>query len=635
MSVNLKDQLGSQYKSAQDSMQTVRTLWAERESLAMTKLTGANSGSRKSRITLGDLSTIVLERTGRTVAQLPSGKVRPASKVDEGNTKVIELALSRYVIPNANDQFPLPVKLFLIDFFSDVYGGIDVLSYWRIDDEYIGPDCQILSPRSVFWQSGKTNKRQAEYVFVSTFVSKSWLKAKKKHWNALSINKVLNQIKEGGAKPTAREDSNRLTNNEQVKNTSSSWGDTQEIELVTKYEKGKEGRWITFCPDYDNEIVRDIKNPDPSGRIPVISKEPVLPLIDSIYGQGAIERGETLQKTLDSVTNLTHDALKYAIYPIQKYNGSLVKRSTLKWQPGAFWNMTDLNSVGVHNIGSSSLNTFLPIQQFLTAKMLNQNGTTSTQISESDKVSGFGKTPEALKAQQARESTMDRVARDRLESFYGELIEHWVSLLVNKQEKTLEFYIYDEEINQVESMGHDVEVNKGAKTRKNKDGEEMIVFGSGKLSIPKGKLKGQYKYIVDTSSSMLKDEAEEHEKLGEILMTILKVGPDQVNAWLAPEGQSLSLAGLLKRWIISGGSKDWDEIIEDSPEEVQDPMMAGQDPMQAQMMQQQAMQQQMMAQQQMQPQMQPPMQPQEQAPQEYTPDPETLAIMQQIQNGGF
>ena len=314
-SKDLRDQLSKQLTSAKNAVTTVRSSWNDRENLAFTKLANADQNTRKSRIREGSLSTIVLERSARTVAQLPSGKVRPTSKADEGNCRIIEMAIQRYVIPNANDQYPLQTKLFLIDFFSDVYGGLDVLSYWRVDDEYVGPDCQILTPRNCFWQAGKTSSQKAEYVFVSTFVSKDWLLKKKKlkNWNAGAIDRVLKQVKDNGAKPTAREDVDRKSTNDVDKNTTQDFGDTTEFELVTKYERGKNGHWISFLPDYENEIIRDIKNPDPSGKLPVIRKEPILPMLDSIQGQGAIERGESLQKAIDSLLNLTHDGVKYAI----------------------------------------------------------------------------------------------------------------------------------------------------------------------------------------------------------------------------------------------------------------------------------------------------------------------------------
>lgn len=633
-SEDLSDILGKQLSAAKDAQQLVRARWHDRELLSLTKLANSDQKNRKSRISLGDLSTIVLERSGRTVAQLPSGKIRPASKMDEVNCKVLELVITRYVIPNANDQFPLNLKMFLVDYLSDVYGGIDVLSYWRVDDEYIGPDCQILNPRDVFWQAGKRNKRQAEYVFVSTFVSKNWLEKKKdvSTWDKLAIQKVLDQINEDGTKPSAREDSTRMTANDALKNTAASWGDTAEIELVTKYEKSKKGKWTSFLPDFDNVIVRTMDNTHPTGKLPVKSKEPQLPLIDSINGQGAFERGESLQKTLDSVTNLTHDGLKFSVYPVQKYVGTNVQRSTLKYQAGAFWNVKQMDDVGVHHQGSDAINTFMPIQQFLSTKMLNQNGTTSTQVSATDQMAGFGKTPEALKAQGARESTMDRLSRDRLESFWGELMEDWIAMLTNKQEKPIEFYVYDDEINYLKDAKNvDVQINKGSKEVPSGE-ETKYVFGSAKVTVPKGKLAGQYKYLVDTSSSMLKDDNEEHDRLGEIMLTALKVGPDAINAELAKENKAFSLGETFKRWIISGGVKDWDEIITDAPQQPQI------DPMQAQMMQQQMMQPQQMP-----PQAMPPMQqmPQQMMQQptsmqppmaDYQPSPETMQLLQHIQS---
>lgn len=627
MATNLKDTLKRQFASAKDAQSIYHASWDDRENLAFTKLANKDQNNRKSRLSLGDLSTIVFERSGRTVAQLPSGKFRPESKTDEKYAKLLQLAIERHVIPNANDQFSLPIKMFLTDYLSDLYGGIDVLSYWKITKDYVGPDCQILLPRNVFWQSGKRSKRSAEYVFVSTFVSMSWLLDQKKHktWKSDAINRIQKQVKDNATKPSSRDDATRQTVNETTNDTSAIWGDTQEIELVTKYEKS--GRWITFCPDFDCEIVRNI----PSQEFPVISKEPLLPMLDTIRGQGAFERGETLQKTIDSVTNLTHDALKYSIFPIQKYNGSAVKRSTLKWQPGAFWNMTDLNAVGVHNIGSSSLNTFLPIQQFLTAKMLNQNGTTSTQISETDKVSGYGKTPEALKAQQAREATMDRIARDRMEAFWGELINHWATLLIAKQEKTVEFYIYDDEINGAKEAGIEVEVNKGAKEQEDQSENEAtrIVFGSGKITIPKNEIKGKFRYYVDPSSSMLKDDSEEHDRLTEVLSLVLKVGPDALNQILANDTMSISVGNLFKRWLVSGGTKDWDDIIKNQPAQSLQPDMS-------QMMPSQMPQVPPQIPPQMSPQMPQAMPQQQQMPQDqFQPDPQTLAIMEQIRQGGF
>lgn len=625
MSRELQDKLGSQYKAAQDAQTTVRSSWDDREIISLARLSNSDQNKRKSRISTGDASTIALERSGRVVAQLPTGKIRPASEMDEANASVVNLTLERYVYPNANDQFDLPTKLFLTDYLADIYGGIDVLSYWRVDDEYVGPDFQILLPRNVFWQAGKTSKSSAEYVFVSTTVSKSYLEDKKQYktWKSDAINRVLKQVEDGAAKPTKKNDGNRISANESRQNSTASWGDTQEFELVTRYQRGKKGKWTTFLPDFDNEIVRDIPNPDPTGRIPVFRKEPLLPMIDSIYGQGSIERGESLQKGIDSTVNLTHDSLKYQLFPITKYNGSVVSRSTMKWQPGAFWNMSRLDAVETHQF-NNTLNTFLPTYQFLKGALLNQNGTTDTRIAQGDAGPDYGKTPDAIKKQNQRESTFDRMSRDRFESFYSQLIEHWITLLATKQEKPIEFFIYDEEIERIKALSSSkitVAENKGAK----QSADGTIQEGSAKLTLKANALKGQYRFIVDTGSSMLQDDAEQHERLSEILLTVLKIGPEQLNAALARENKEISLSGLMKRWVITGGAKDWDEIIKDISMGSMG-QMPGVD---------QAMPQTM-------PQAQAPMQPMPQQmpqfsqpmPQEYTPSPDTLAALQAIEQAG-
>src|SRR5690606_22780304 len=53
-----------------------------------------------------------------------------------------------------------------------------------------------------------------------------------------------------------------------VKRQRSSQAVTGEVCLVTRYEAGPEGRWITFAPDYGCIILRNIPNPHQNGKIP-------------------------------------------------------------------------------------------------------------------------------------------------------------------------------------------------------------------------------------------------------------------------------------------------------------------------------------------------------------------------------
>jgi len=52
-----------------------------------------------------------IERSNRVMAQLMTGKFKNMSKDDEASTKLMNMTVERYVLPNANSQF---------DFFNQV-----------------------------------------------------------------------------------------------------------------------------------------------------------------------------------------------------------------------------------------------------------------------------------------------------------------------------------------------------------------------------------------------------------------------------------------------------------------------------------------------------------------------------------
>jgi hypothetical protein len=508
------------------------------------------------------------ERASRVGGQTPSGKLRSANEAEEDIADIIDLTLNNYVYPNSNTQYPFLIKNRLWVFNSYIYADMPMLAYWRVDDEYVGPDCMLLNPRNVFIQAGKSSTYDAEYVYVSTFVSKSWLESKKKlpGWSKAGIDRVLRAIKDG-AKPAAKSDSNRQTAIDPSRN-SDEQGSTSEIEIVTKYARGKKGHWVTFCPDYDNEILRDITNRLPSGKIPVIWKH-TMPLITSSYGVGEVERGESLQKATDSFVNLAHDGAKYNVYPIHKYISGEVQRSTLRWEPGAFWGMENLNSVQTHSVGSQNLDSFIRIYQFLKSAQLNLFGSSDTMISQSDGNPSFGKTPQALQQQEQRQGTRDRWDRDMYETAYGELVELFVEMLIANNDVPIEFYVHNEDVNRARSMG----LTGESEEELNKPKPAV------RVKIPASKFKGQYRFIIDMGSSMVKDDLAEHQRATELLMLLLQIGPDNINQMLMAEKKRLNIGELIEKVIKTSSLKDAEQIIKELSEEelmqLQAPMDGG------------------------------------------------------------
>jgi hypothetical protein len=117
-------------------------------------------------------------------------------------------------------------------------------------------------------------------------------------------------------------------------------GDAAQIRLVTRYEqRHPRAAGRRSFPDHNNLVGRNIKSKD--GNIPIVLKHHI-PLLDSIYGLGAFERGKTIQYAMDSLVAMYMAGVQMSIFPPRiTSRGKFVKSSSLDYAPGATWIETD------------------------------------------------------------------------------------------------------------------------------------------------------------------------------------------------------------------------------------------------------------------------------------------------------
>jgi hypothetical protein len=329
-------------------------------------------------------------------------------------------------------------------------------------------------------------------------------------------------------------------------------------ELITRYERD---RWITFDPN-TREIARVIENPHQNGELPIVSKY-CFPLLDDFFGLGDIERGETLQKSINSLINLYFDGIKMQLFPPLQINPDEVIASSIKMRPGAKMYMDRPNqSVQMMAVSDKSLQTFQSSYGFLLGALENTNGTSSTQVSEAFD-STAGKTPQALKMQAARENTRDMMDRYQMEVTVQNLIEKFVNLQANKMEAPLVLSLFSAEVDQIAKEFPDI--------------VEFFESGEGaKVTIDKELLKGKYRFEVDSGSMIKKDDELELANLYTMMQTVLnqaQINP-QTGRVTSPlisimeeNGKKLNVAEIFKQWVIKAGTNDWDKIIVEDQEE--------------------------------------------------------------------
>jgi hypothetical protein len=598
------------YESSYMSMRQFREQWEDFLDLAYSRLT--TTMGYKSRVREGTLANLLWERSTRVVAQLPTGRVQALNeKNDIGKSMLMDVVYHKYIMCGANSQYSFLQKIRLWDFNSFIYGACPAMYDYRVDDEYTGPDWRVLDPRYVFPQAGRLSPNDSQRIYVTTYKGREWFKSKlgQKGWNDKALNKVLSEL-----------DDDYLPDNVwKVTNLQSDRGQLIDLhkgqaEVISCYERGKKGHWTTFVRGFGDVILRDIPNPHNSGRLPIVFKY-CMPILDSIWGMGYVERGAALQKAIDTYVNMAMDFAKFKLYPPMWYREGF-NASSNRYEPGAKWKANNgQDDFGFVEISQNYTQEFQNGYQFLKGALMNQNHAqdTTVQGGANSPDSQQGKTPAAISQNDQRENTGDNYDRSMLEEALEELGGGLINLLTERQPAPINFHIFDEDIQKIYDSGNEdvIEIFDSAKSYYVDPNQEKAELqwklngkGAAKVTVKPKDVKGTYLYRIDTGTTMAKDDQTEHDNITEILQFLgTQEGQAVINALPQSSDRQLDLAELFKRYLITSGLQDWEKILpevnpQDQAQQQQQPQAQQFSPQMLQDPQSQAMYQQMQQQQQ-------------------------------------
>lgn len=556
----LRSLLAKEYKTCQDALRYFSLDWDEFEDLLFVQ--SRTPDNARVRLSEGSLSTIVRERAGRVMAQMPAGSVQALGLQNQGKGLLMDLILEKYIYPNASEQYDLETKLFMWDAYSNVYGAMPMCYDWTVRQNYVGPDCWLVPIRNFFPQQGRFSINNCDYVYISNFVPRPFLEEIVEEgiedYDLDAIKEILVETSTGKTKPKARDDYLRVNPMWQYRRRAP-FTDTGDIEIVTKYEAGDDGRWIDFAPDFGNRVIRNIPNPHQNGRIPVILKY-AWPTLDSIIGLGDMEAGRYIQYAMDTTVNLQIDAQKLRTYPPVKIVNGNVVMTTMRMQPGAKWLVSNPNDVSHHQF--PDMNDFLSLSyQFLKGALSNVTGNTTTQTSSESNSPVQGKTPQAIKAQQQSQSTRDAMDAKLMEKAIEELFGGMINLINDVQHKEpMEFYMFGQEIAQIAQEYPDI------KDAVKLDTKDIKTAKVAKITVKPSRIKNEkgYLYKIDPMSTRQTDQQKEHEQLLEIWQEFMpQAGP--IEQLLNAAGQTLDFPEFFKELIVTGGLRNWKKIIKPLP----------------------------------------------------------------------
>lgn len=527
------------------------------------------------KVTDGTLAALIQEQPKRIIQQIPTASVKSDS---EWMDIIAKWILEHEIIPNSNQVAALIQKSWALTSKALTYGSQPAFVQFINRGDYYGTDFTLPYIKDVLLEPGKLSDRDSNVIFLRTWwtpnqIDSSIAKEKmltansKKRkdaeqyqsgWNIENLKKLKDKQ---GAK-----DAKSMTPNEREKQLAASF-----IEIVHCFQRGVGAKFYSFAPqlgDKDN-IVRTRVNKDPRGVIPIHYMYTNIDMSNPL-GRGSVELSGGMQNLLDSEVQSYQYMRALLMNPPVEKRGNFSK-STIKYEPQAIWDMgTDQNaSVTPVKLSTDSLTSFPQNYGLVKSQILNLNSSTDTSVGADAGNPGFSKTPAGVKTQESRLGISDNYMRKQFESTFEEIMETALNLYFAERSGIQTIKVDDETAYKLREIQPDA-VNENNEVRIDYDTE------TEKLHVE-----------VDASTSSMKDDAAERDRLVELL---------DLSQKYPTLGQIIGEAGtkeLVNRIVIKTGVEDPEKImpIEKAGEEPQQPEQPTLQSEQVQQMIQEALQQ--------------------------------------------
>lgn len=545
-------------QAADDSLVNKREMWKEHENLFLGNLDDKISDSTKSKVFDHKISTYIIESEARVMAQVPVGKVKAISKNDMGASALMNLILDKYVVPNANAQLPFLVKLRMLHRMSKIYGNAFYMVDWDVKQNgYVGPDMWLISPWDIFPQVGATSLEDSDYIIVRSWKPLSFFEKLRKADGYKNLDTVITKLKQSTGDKQSRDSDSKTQREEDMETGVSGTKGDGFYEVLSMYERD---RWVDVVPAAEYTVIRDGKNRGIEGELPVGNKW-AIPMFEDFMGMGDVERGKSMQYVMNSAWNLALDSAKMSIFPPVIFNKDIIIPSSIKRVAGANWIARGNPQLAAQAIQLSpqGIQTFQSIYQSANAALLNQFGTTDTTIS-SNIDNSFGKTPQALKQQAARENSRDAWDKFYIEIAINQIMKKMVNLVSQKQSSAISVRLFGEEIKTLFKKYPELQSQYDPKT--------------GDLKINKSQTGSVlYDYEMVSGSSFAVDKQAQQENILALINLLLQnaqMGQQGITSpfleLLKVEGTSIKFSKLLTS-LVSENINNWDEIVDSQDSE--------------------------------------------------------------------
>nr|DAX62293.1 MAG TPA: portal [Caudoviricetes sp.] len=395
---------------------------------------------------------------------------------------------------------------------GQTFGSVAVYTPMLYNDDELLPDYLIVSWRDISIQPGKKSASDCSYVFM-----RSW-------WQEADVEQLIDAEKERRRKAKEEnaeyEPSWDLEALEEIKDAIISKDDKAQneaeqersldpsgIEIVTGFQVGVGATFYTFNPATE-KIVRRKQNKDPRGKIPIswyfYDADGANPL-----GRSVLELIGPLQNLIDGDMQAYQYNRAVALQPAINVFGNVNERR-LNFGANAVNKIQDQNArIEPMNVDTTALREYPNLYGLQKSQMLNLVNSPDTSISAEVGNPGFGKTPQALKTQQAQLSIDDNALRKGFEAFFEEWSETAINLYFAERSGVEKMQLDDETANKLRALKRDGHSLDGVELDEN-----------NVATIDFSKAQGVLKFKIDASTTKVNSEAAQLDALKTLIQTL-------------------------------------------------------------------------------------------------------------------
>lgn len=559
------ENISTKYEEAKRHTELLTEPFKEFERISRNKPHGSID-PKYPKTTDGTTASILRKTPKRVVQQLPTGIVKSDDE-DDWLPIVAEFIYTNKILPYANQDYDLIQKCWHSIENSMTFGVCATYTPFLNHNGYFCPDLTIPYWGDIFVQPGKKSGYSSNYVFmrawwqpedVEAIIDREKKLAKRAKergekydgtWDIKALESIL--------KAVTKKDDKAETPSEKDRNTNASG-----IELVTAFQTGIGGKFYTFNPS-EEEVVRTEENPDPRGKMPI---NWLYSDIDgnNPLGRGIVELIGGLQNLIDSDMQMYqyNRALLLAPPVIKKGN---FNKNKIVFEPHRIIDLLDQEgSIDVLKIDSSALQKYPELYGLQKSQLLNLVNSPDTSISADVGNPGFGKTPEALKAQKATISIDDNYVRKMFEAWFENWSEDAINLFFAKRHGVEELQLDKETADKLRRLAEE-----------GKFDIEML-SEDNKIQINYDTATPALKFRVDASSSKMTNNQEQREAIDGLIDRLER---SQLLQQIVPLDK---VAGAWNKYVEVSGLEDPETMTVDLEEikrqiEEQEQMQAAQE----------------------------------------------------------